>query len=354
MDKQEKDKEVVIDKNSGSMAYNRLDMQVSQALCMAINEFYSLDYLLVMDYYDDITLFDKDDDPKEVSYFQMKTSEESIRLTKGISEDWFVKMYTQLDNKNWIVKELGLITNCPLVIYIGKNKKSFKSEKTLFLEFDSKIIQSIKENISKKKGISIDSVDLTKFSHIRVYLPILGHREIVEQKMGSFLQNKYPKITLESVKTIYASMIDILTKRQSCEIVNKFASFCEVRNKKGVSKKDFERIIEEAMLISIPTFKEILKILEFKEEDKYKVSYEYTSVLEDSQTKSETFTVLFRKIRTMIKEHPRDKDKSIKQYCEELYDILQLRSPDIEIMYNLTYVSILIVSIVLSEMRRNL
>lgn len=48
---------VSIDTKSGSLAYNRLDMQASQALHMAIELFPNLNYLLVLDHYDDITIF---------------------------------------------------------------------------------------------------------------------------------------------------------------------------------------------------------------------------------------------------------------------------------------------------------
>lgn len=56
---------IKVDETSGSMAYNRLDMQVSQALCMAIELYDSLDYLFVMDHYDDITIFDISQEPNE-------------------------------------------------------------------------------------------------------------------------------------------------------------------------------------------------------------------------------------------------------------------------------------------------
>ena len=68
--------EIVVDTGSGSMAYNRFEMQISQTLHMAIEFYDSLDYLLVMDYYDDITLFDDEKNPEIVSYYQMKTNEE--------------------------------------------------------------------------------------------------------------------------------------------------------------------------------------------------------------------------------------------------------------------------------------
>lgn len=45
-----------LDKKSGSLAYNRFEMQISQTLHMAIELYSNLNYLLVLDHYDDITL----------------------------------------------------------------------------------------------------------------------------------------------------------------------------------------------------------------------------------------------------------------------------------------------------------
>ena len=65
LDKQARNKktkigEIAVDTGSGSMSYNRFEMQVSQILHMAIEIFDNLDYLFVLDYYDDITIFDKE------------------------------------------------------------------------------------------------------------------------------------------------------------------------------------------------------------------------------------------------------------------------------------------------------
>lgn len=367
LDKQVKDKdkkieEIVVDTGFGSMSYNRFEMQVSQTLHMAIEIFDNLDYLFVLDYYDDITIFDKERNPEMVSYFQMKTNEESISINTAMTKDWLVKMYAQLENTDWLVKELGLITNCPLVVSVttqkdgrknSKERKLFTSEKTSFMEFNPVTISKIKEDIAKKKGIDVDSVDLTKFFHIRTTLSIPSHKEIVEQEMGDFLHSKYPRITMDSVKAIFGAMMDILTRRQQYELLDDSAPFSEVRNKKGISKRDFERVIEEAILISIPPFEEISRVLGFQEDDKYKASYEYTLILSDAQTKSETFMSLFAKVRTMVKENKRDTEKSFKQYSGELCKKLYSIHPDIELIYNKTYISILIASIIISEMRRS-
>lgn len=62
---------------------------------MAIELYDSLNYLLILDHYDDITLFDLDTDPLAVSYYQMKTSEDTITIDSAISEGWIAKLYAQ-------------------------------------------------------------------------------------------------------------------------------------------------------------------------------------------------------------------------------------------------------------------
>ena len=187
---------ISVDTSSGSLAYNRFEMQVSQTLHMAIELFDSLDYLFVLDYYDDITLFESENTPEFVSYYQMKTNEESISISTAISEDWIAKLYEQLENPEWIVKELGLITNCPLKISFknkdvnGKEKwqkELYTSEKTSFSKFNEETISKIKKDIATKKGIQVEDVDLSKFVHMRRFqLSVLFSCTLVVRNTISF------------------------------------------------------------------------------------------------------------------------------------------------------------------------
>lgn len=308
----QKKSDVKVDTHSGSMAYNRLDMQVSQTLHMAIELFDNLDYLFVLDYYDDITLFDNDVNPDVVSYYQLKTNEESISINTAIANDWLAKLYTQLENPEWIVKELGLITNCPLKVTVsikgetGKRKNktnSYVAERTSFSQFNPITIELIKKDIASKKGIKVEDVDLSKFVHMRTTLSIPKHKEIVEQEMLNFLHAKYPKMTIDSHKTIFNAMIEILTKRQSYELLSDNADYSEVRQKKGISKKDFQRVIDEAIDISVPPFEEVEKLSGLKEDDLYKISYEYTKLIADSQKSTESFINVFRKLQSLMKKN---------------------------------------------------
>jgi hypothetical protein len=343
------------------MAYNRLEMQVSQTLHMAIELFDSLDYLLLLDYYDDITLFENEKNPEVVSYYQMKTNEEAISISTAISEDWLVKMYAQLEHPEWLVKELGLITNCPLKVTVntkdldGKNKsqtKTYTAEKTSFSKFNNNTIDRIKHDIAQKKGIKPEDVDLSKFVHIRTTLSISKHREIVEQELGDFLHKKYPRITMDVVKAILGAMLDILTKRQQYELLAKNTPHNEVREKKGITRGDFSRVIEEAIVISIPPFDEILRVAGLSDDDKYKASFEYTKIMSDSQYKIESFINIFIKIRKLCAYYHKISDESVWQYVNRLCDQLYKDNFIIESIYNRMYICILTTCILINEMRR--
>lgn len=358
----EKAKKITVDTGSGSLSYNRLDMQVSQTLHMAIELYDSLDYLFILDYYDDITLFEDENNPEVVSYYQMKTHEESISISTAITEDWLSKLYEQLNRPNWIVKELGLITNCPLKISVttkdsaGKNHintDSLTAEKTSFNKFNPITIQRIKADIAKKVGKREEDIDLDRFVHMRTTLSIPKHKYIVEQEMGDFLHEKYPRITIDSVKTIFSSMIEILTKRQGYELLGNNAEHNIVIEKKGITKSDFSRIIDEAMIISIPPFEEILKVANFSE-DKYRASFEYTTIMSDLQSKSESFTSVFKKVRMLCLQNQKKTSESILDYANKICDLLYSHSFVIESIYNRMYICVLVICIIINEGRRAL
>lgn len=349
--------EVSVDTKAGSLAYNRLDMQVSQALHMAIELYPNLNYLLVLDHYDDITLFEDDTAPATVSYYQMKTSEDSISIDTAISEDWIAKLYSHLSNSQWLINELGLITNSPLKVgvkFLGEDKKthtetkSYSSEKTAFCAFNPKVIKKIKADISKRTKIEIDDVDLSKFIHMRTTLSIPKHREIVEQETGDFLLRQYPHISIDSVKAIYSSMMDLLSKRQGYELLDKSAVFSTVRKNKGVSKNDFSRIIDEAMLIAIPEFSEIQRLTKYPEEIEGKAALEYTRMVEDFKKKTESFTSMFLKVRDLCIKNPLYPSERVEDYCKRIYDLILTKNP----IYNNFYISILVVSVLINEGRR--
>lgn len=349
-----------IDTKAGSLAYNRLDMQVSQALHMAIELFPNLNYLLVLDHYDDITIFDDDKSPKNVSYYQMKTNEESISINTAISEKWFEKLYKQLERPDWIVKELGLITNCPLKMTVvlkdkadklHKKETRYLSEYTPFSKFNHQIIEKIKKDIAKSQGISISDVDLSKFVHMRTTLTISKHREIVEHEMSNFLYSRYHQISINSVKTIFASMIELFVKRQGYELLANDASFLEVKKHKGVSKGDLSRIIDVSIELSLPQFNEIERLLNFvNDADRNDAAYQYMMIYSDIQNKNTTFDIVFTKVKNLVSNNPRNNEESVNDYCNRIYTLIR----ENYLIYSKNYIFVLIASMIINELRQQI
>ena len=345
-------RKVKADTRSGSLAYNRLDMQVSQAIHMAVELFDNLDYLLVLDHYDDISIFDSENSPAVVSYYQMKSHEESITISTVIREEWLPKLYQHLSNKEWNVKELGLITPCVLKITAsstdGIKGQVFSSEKTPFLSMDSITQAKIKKDIGTALSISPDTVDLSKFVHIRTTLTIAKHRDIAEQNLNEILHEKYPNITLDMAKTIFNTLVELLSQRQSYEQLNNDSDFETIRKHKGVSKNDITRVIDSAMIVCIPTYEEIEQWTEYHESEQHELSLAYLQVLTDGQKKLNSQRELFRKTAQRISVTPREKAENMLEYSKRIAVTIESLPP----IYNDLYMLVVVTSIPINDWRR--
>ncbi len=114
----------------------------------------------------------------------------------------------------------------------------------------------------------------------------------------------------------------------------------------------FSRVIEEAIVISIPPFDEIQRVAGLSDDDKYKASFEYTKIMSDSQSKIESFSNIFIKIRKLCSNYRKNSDECVWQYVNRLCDRLYKDNFIIESIYNRMYICILTICILINEMRR--
>ncbi|MCR5301066.1 MAG: DUF4297 domain-containing protein [Lachnospiraceae bacterium] len=354
---------IKIDTVAGSRSYNRLDMQISQTLHMAIELYNDLNYLFVLDYYDDITLFDLDSDPLAVSYYQMKTSESTITIDSAIKEDWLAKMYAQLNRPgDWLVKELGLITNTPLEVSIkmkneaGKvnnTKKLLSSEHTPLTNIHENVQSRIIADIAKKNGISENKVDLSKFAHLRTTLTIERHKDLVEKEMEDFLYEKYPKITVDTVKGIYSSLIDLLTKRQEYELLPNNAPFDVVKAHKGFTKSELTRVIDKAIMLSIPTFDDVIKASGLGHDKASILSFSYVQILADSNNNSDgSFPRLFNIVSEIMNTNSFSSNITAWEYGLEIAMKVHEKEPLYKTIYSIEYISVLVICLLINKSRR--
>lgn len=353
-----------VDTTAGSRSYNRLDMQVSQTLHMAIELYEDINYLLILDYYDDITLFDLDSAPLAVSYYQMKTSRDTITIDSAISEGWLAKLHAQLKRpEDWLVKELGLITNTPLEIkysFIDENGEKhnriskLNSDRTSLTKIHNNVLNRIRADIAKKCGISESDVDLSKFAHLHTTLTIDRHKDIVEKEIQDFLYKKYPRITVDTVKGIYSSLIDILTKRQEYEHISVDTDLSEVRKRKGFSRNELSTVIDKAIMLSLPEFDTILRFSGVGKEMYTTLSLPYVQILTDSNKKSdESFPVVYNTTLEEMNKAPYDGKKTPWEYAQEIGHSVHKSIPLLSTVYDISYIATLTLCLLINKTRRS-
>lgn len=313
-----------VDTRSGSLAYNRLDMQVSQAIEFAIQRFDSADYLIVMDHYDDISIFDAECEPQYVSYYQMKTSEKSITIGSARINKWLTKLYSHICGGTLsgicAIEELGLITNFEIktrleLTPVYKDKFAIKTQ---FTQYDKTSIEKIKDDIKNELNLLSANVDLSKLVHIKTCLTIEEHRDQTERHMNVFLREKYPEVSSGVVLLIYLSLRYIMSKRQCHEKLSETAEFSKVRAHKGVAKSDFERIIDDAFLVCIPKYDDIEKWFGRGDVDLKSLRHQYDEAMLDMQRKDDLQISLFKKIRELCQKYPIEENESKMVYIDRV------------------------------------
>lgn len=345
-----KSSKIAVDTTSGAMAYNRFDMQVSQVLHMAIELYDTDDFLFVLDHYDDISLFDDENNPTTVSYYQMKTSGEYILFSTVLKDEWIAKLYSQQVNTDWITKEMGLITNCPIHVTLsGQKKIVLDSPRTGFVDFNPEIVDKVKKDISDKIGIPVSDVDLSKMFHIKTTLSIERHRDLVEKEFGDFLNEHYCGITCDAVKTVFSTMIELLTKRQSVEIIDSDAKFDVVRQKKGIARSDIEKVIQRSMLLAIPPVNKV--IMYFSKGDLLSVYNAYTRLISDRERKDFILERLILRFDAMMKSENLKKEEQIEDYIKRISKMVRESDPRLSAIYDFFYLQVVGTCVYINELR---
>jgi hypothetical protein len=296
-----------MDKRSGSLAYNRLDMQISQVFHLAIELYDTFDYMMILDHEDDITVYDDQGIHDSVSFYQMKTKDDSISLSIAISEGWIEKLYSHMSKPDVLIRELGLITNCPLKL----DRTLISVDRTPFTSFRRSYIDDIKADIASKRSIPVDEVDLSKMVHMRTTLSIDAHRQIVESEASTFLVSKFPSIKVQVVKTIVAAVFDILGKRQSFERLPDEAKYDDVAKRKGFSRTMFDRIIKTAIKVNIPEYDTLVSACKIPDDKKEQAALAYTRVLADSHNNTDSFIEIFDALDQVVSSTTPAKDETL-------------------------------------------
>lgn len=252
---------------AGSRTKNRLTVQISYAIQL-IMEFYSIDFLVMMDYIEDVSIICNPSEPSEIHLYQVKTksSDKQYQLSTVISEKWYQKLYDNTQKYGGFVGSASVVCNTD-VVKAGRNvflntKSSLEDE-----AIKSNIIK-IKELIAKDHEIDVKEVDLSKYFFLRSTLSTKGHKEEVEHQFENFLLLQDSELQVATVKSIYKLIYNELDEKFNNEINEDCTDIKEIFDKKGVDGQEIKDLISCGLAIQIPSL------------DKLFSDYAVTSVLE--------------------------------------------------------------------------
>lgn len=281
---------------TGSRTKNRLTVQISYAIQL-IMEFYSTDFLVMMDYIEDISVIIDTENPASIHLYQVKTksSDKQYVLSTVINEKWFQKLYANAEKYGDYVGSASLVCNTDIVTSQSRTgTEVFPNEKTALNDGAiQKNIDKIRQAIATDLNIEAEDVDLSKFFFVRSTLSTKGHKEEAEHQFQDFLLKQDSELQLATAKSIYKLLYDTLDSKFNAEISETCTDTREIYNKKGLTSAEVKAMISCGLSIQLPSLDSLF--IEFgigTIRDKNKYSTQYRQIKRDMYADMQVFLQL--------------------------------------------------------------
>jgi sporulation protein YlmC with PRC-barrel domain len=239
---------------SGSRSSNRFDFQKEWALCKLFELHRTQgDYLLVMDYHEDVLLLNSEETPTEISFYQLKSKDpgiwklnDLIKRKKGANGP-LTSIVGKLYNCKLIFGKhtlsLTLISNARFEVELEKDGEKSSNKKIIPFSNIKKnqlstIIKSIKEEhslLNDPEFVDITFLEVTD-------LNIRDREPYMIGKLHQFLTELSPKGKFR-VDFIYGKLFNEIKRKNDYEW--DLDSFEEVKKYKSISRSEFENMLKQ-------------------------------------------------------------------------------------------------------------
>ena len=236
---------------SGSRTKNRLTVQISYAMQL-IMEYYSMDYVILMDYIEDVVIIENPEDPIGIHLYQVKTksTDKQYTLTTVIKDEWFQKLYKNTQKFVGNVEEASLVCNTDIV---NKQENIFTNERNCLEDYkDNPNVKKIVKAIAEDLKISEDEVDLSRFFFVKSNLSTKGHKDEVEHQFESFLLKEDSALQIATSRAIFRTIYDELDAKFNWELDEDCSDLNEIYKKKGIVSSDINATITTGLAVQLP------------------------------------------------------------------------------------------------------
>lgn len=236
--------------NSGSNTSNAYDFQKDWSLFLLLECHERMrDYLLFLDYHDDIVLFDAEENPKNVEFFQVKTNRKPPwKLTRFIAKDHkksgstiIGKMYDNKIKFECHTKSINFVSNASFDFELSDDRvKSIDKNTICVAELTKENINKLSTAIKEDHGLS-EEPEFENITFFRVTdLPVDGHGTHAIGRLTEFLEKILPDKKCKPVPLYRALFSEISKKTDYGKIISVYD---ESINRKTIGKKYFDDIL---------------------------------------------------------------------------------------------------------------
>lgn len=215
------------------------------------------DFLLVLDYHDDVVVFDSATSPQNVAFYQVKTKNSGnwtlpqlLKVAKGQTLSIIGKLYAHHLTFGQDISSLNLLSNAPYSLkFRDKPDSSVTREATRLSELCDNALQNVAEALQREHALS-------ELPHVGVdilfttdTLSLRDHRTHAKGRFVSFLEEEEVQTTY--VSNAFKAIIEEIEKRTSCE--DDICGVEDMKTKKGFSRQDLVEAIALLQKSSDPT-----------------------------------------------------------------------------------------------------
>ncbi|MGB6068189.1 MAG: dsDNA nuclease domain-containing protein [Desulfomonilaceae bacterium] len=253
---------------SGSRSSNRFDFQKNWIICLILElHLDDKDYLILCDYHDDVTLFNRELSPSLVSYFQIKTKtggnwtiDSLLARKKGKNGSLLPSILGKLYSDYLIApsstNSLTFVSNACYRFKLNGTSGSLSSNSIKCDELSLQELEKIKQQIANECGEECNLPHSPALFFEVTSLSLNDHAAHTKGKVTDFLDSLFPK-RKHSVTTVYRMLLDEVRTKTNQEGV--FSSFSELQNKKGIGRSHVGEFLKQvAAEIDMPAVWELV------------------------------------------------------------------------------------------------
>ncbi len=235
---------------SGSRSANRFDYQLSWAFCLLLDlESENKDYFLVLDYHDDVVVFNSENLPTEADFYQIKTETQNhwtlTRLLSRASGSQFSilgKLYAHQINFGDKVRSLNFIAATQFSLETKAKPEGALLEHCLLSDLCNAALTKVGEALKKEHNLAAPPICNVATVFKTDSLSVHDHATHAEGKLSRHLKETFGDKPYH-VSHAFNALIDELRRRNNYE--GQLQSVTELSKEKAVGRKEFSSLIKK-------------------------------------------------------------------------------------------------------------